>query len=137
MPIVWRYCLRLYSRPEPDIFRDRRLFILTRLFTKAILYNIMRRVSKKKEKLRKTITAHEAAKDFIRPYINRKIIAAIKYEHSPYSVTMRYSAFLTSGKKIVVNMIDGKEIKKEFSLKKIIRDIINENIKEIKKLVLS
>lgn len=81
------------------------------------------------------ITAREAAKDFIRPFIIGKITNMLLHKSNRNAMAERYSAFLKDKKTIVVDMVDNKEIKKEFSLKKIISDIAEEHFKAVKRIL--
>ena len=83
-------------------------------------------MKKEKSEKQKTISAREAAQDFIRPFIikgdNVSFLDKTKLRHE----TKNYSAHI-DGVLILLTKLNGEEIKEEFVLKEIMKDVLMEH----------
>lgn len=80
----------------------------------------------KSEKLN-TLTAHEAARNFIRPYILKGDTAALHSSANLRHETEDYSARI-DGENVVITKLCGKEIHQQFPVKEIISGILQWNM---------
>ena len=80
---------------------------------------------KNKSEKSKTLTAREAVQEFIRPYVLKGDVMALRPFLSLRHDTENYSAHI-SGENIILTKLNGEEIKEEFTLKEIMLDVTME-----------